>query len=66
MDKGFWQGKWQRNEIAFHEREANPLLVKYFGELNLAKGSRIFLPCAARASTFPGCSPTATGLPAPN
>src|SRR4051812_45069396 len=49
MDKGFWQGKWQRNEIAFHEREANPLLVKYFGELNLPKGSRIFLPLCGKS-----------------
>ena len=49
MEKGFWHGKWQRNEIAFHEGAPNPLLVKYFGELGLAKGSRIFLPLCGKS-----------------
>jgi thiopurine S-methyltransferase len=44
METGFWQQKWERNEIAFHQSEANPLLVKYFNELSLAKGSRVFVP----------------------
>jgi thiopurine S-methyltransferase len=48
MEQAFWHDKWQRNEIAFHEREANPLLVKYFGELGLAKDSRIFLPLCGK------------------
>jgi thiopurine S-methyltransferase len=49
MDKGFWHGKWQRNEINFHEGAPNPLLVKYFGELGMAKGSRIFLPLCGKS-----------------
>ena len=26
MDADFWEAKWEKGEIAFHEREANPLL----------------------------------------
>jgi thiopurine S-methyltransferase len=48
MDIKFWHEKWKNNEIAFHEREANPHLVKYFSELSLMKGSRIFLPLCGK------------------
>jgi thiopurine S-methyltransferase len=48
MDGSFWHRKWERNEIAFHEREANPLLVTYFKELSLPEGSRVFLPLCGK------------------
>jgi len=48
MDASFWKDKWERGEIAFHEREANPLLVKYFKELSLAKGSPVFVPLCGK------------------
>ncbi|WNV06261.1 thiopurine S-methyltransferase [Candidatus Methylospira mobilis] len=48
MDTSFWIRKWEKNEIAFHECEANPLLVKYFKELSLVKGSRVFLPLCGK------------------
>lgn len=48
MDKNFWLQKWEKNNIAFHKSEANPLLVQYFKELTLAKGSRIFLPLCGK------------------
>lgn len=41
MDANFWHQRWAKNEIAFHERAANPLLVKYFHALALAKGNGI-------------------------
>ena len=44
MDAGFWLQKWEKNEIAFHKSEPNPLLVRYFEKLSLTKGNRIFLP----------------------
>lgn len=43
MDANFWLRKWEKNEIAFHKSEANPILVKHFKALSLAEGSRIFL-----------------------
>ncbi|HEY1742604.1 MAG TPA: thiopurine S-methyltransferase [Granulicella sp.] len=48
MEESFWHQKWERNEIAFHQREANPLLVKYFGDLSLPKGSRVFVPLCGK------------------
>jgi thiopurine S-methyltransferase len=48
MDGRFWHQKWERNEIAFHEREANPLLVTYFKDLSLPEGSRVFVPLCGK------------------
>ena len=48
MDASFWHQRWERNEIAFHESAANPLLVKYFKDLSLVKGSRVFLPLCGK------------------
>ena len=48
MEASYWQQKWEKNEIAFHQPEANPLLVKYFNELSLEKNSRVFLPLCGK------------------
>lgn len=48
MDQSFWHQRWAKNEIAFHESEANPLLVKHVHELSLGKGSRVFVPLCGK------------------
>ena len=48
MDSSFWLQKWEKNDIGFHKNEANPVLVKYFGELSLLKGSRVFMPLCGK------------------
>ena len=48
MDAGFWHQKWEKNEIGFHEGEANRLLVKYFNALSLAEGHRVFVPLCGK------------------
>lgn len=48
MDPSFWHQRWEKNEIAFHESTANPLLVEHFRELGVAKGSRIFVPLCGK------------------
>jgi thiopurine S-methyltransferase len=49
MDSGFWHQRWANNDIVgFHGSEANPLLVKYFKVLSLAKGSRVFVPLCGK------------------
>ena len=53
MDVSFWHKKWEKNDIAFHESEANPLLVKYFKDLSLVKGSRVFLPLCGKTLDIP-------------
>lgn len=48
MNTDFWHERWAQNEIGFHLSEVNPLLVKHFHQLDLAKGSRIFLPLCGK------------------
>ncbi|HRH44072.1 MAG TPA: thiopurine S-methyltransferase [Pyrinomonadaceae bacterium] len=48
LDTTYWHEKWHRNDIAFHEPKANPLLVKYFKELSLSARSRVFLPLCGK------------------
>jgi thiopurine S-methyltransferase len=45
----FWQEKWQKREIAFHQAAANPLLVRWFNQLALAPGARVFLPLCGKS-----------------
>lgn len=49
MDPSFWHQRWQNNEIAFHESKVNPLLVRYFNELVLGKGRRVFVPLCGKS-----------------
>jgi thiopurine S-methyltransferase len=53
MDASFWHQRWENNNIAWHESEANPLLVKYFAALSLAKGSRVFVPLCGKTLDIP-------------
>ena len=48
MNIDFWKKTWEKNEIGFHERKPNTLLVAYFKELNLVEGSRVFLPLCGK------------------
>ncbi|MDX1536967.1 thiopurine S-methyltransferase [Arsukibacterium sp.] len=49
MNPEFWQEKWQKREIAFHQAAANPLLVRCFKQLALAPGARVFLPLCGKS-----------------
>ncbi|MDP2714529.1 thiopurine S-methyltransferase [Rheinheimera sp.] len=49
MNPEFWQEKWQKREIAFHQAAANPLLVSWFNQLALAPGATIFLPLCGKS-----------------
>ena len=48
MNSSFWHQRWEKNEIGFHEGKPNPLLVKHFHELSVAKGRRIFVPLCGK------------------
>jgi thiopurine S-methyltransferase len=48
MDANFWQQKWQRGEIGFHESAVNPFLVAHFDKLRLPPGSRLLLPLCGK------------------
>jgi len=48
MEAEFWHNKWKTNVIGFHMSEANPVLVKYFDQMALEKGSRVFIPLCGK------------------
>lgn len=48
MEADYWHQKWTKNDIPFHNAEAHPLLVKHFGALGLAAGSRVFVPLCGK------------------
>jgi thiopurine S-methyltransferase len=48
VDANYWYQKWQRKDIAFHEGETNPFLAAHFSALNLAPGSRVFVPLCGK------------------
>lgn len=49
MNPEFWQEKWQKREIAFHQAAANPLLVSWFNQLAIAPGASVFLPLCGKS-----------------
>lgn len=48
MDENYWKQRWQENDIAFHEESPNPRLPRYFDQLNVPKGGRIFVPLCGK------------------
>lgn len=48
MDARFWEEKWEKNEIGFHQAEVNPSLIKHFRELALEPGARVFVPLCGK------------------
>lgn len=53
MDTDFWLQRWQNNEIGFHQGEANALLVKYFKDLSLEPGGKVFVPLCGKTLDIP-------------
>lgn len=49
MDASFWHARWKSNETGWHEAKVNPLLVKYFSELSVGKGRRVFVPLCGKS-----------------
>lgn len=43
-----WKQAWEANNIGFHKMKPHPQLVAFLSELNLAPGSRIFLPLCGK------------------
>lgn len=49
MESSFWHQRWEKNEIGFHNKTANSLLIKYFNYLDLTEGKRIFVPLCGKS-----------------
>lgn len=49
MQADFWQERWERNQIGFHQKQVNPYLVRYWPELGIAPGSRVLVPLCGKS-----------------
>ena len=49
MNAKFWHSRWQEKRIGFNQSTVNPLLMRYFKQLNVPAGSRIFVPLCGKS-----------------
>lgn len=49
MEPDFWQERWQRNEIGFHQEQINPYLQQFWDELNISSDQRVFVPLCGKS-----------------
>jgi thiopurine S-methyltransferase len=49
MDKAFWQERWQRRDIGFHQPHIHEQLQRLWPSLDLARGSAVFVPLAGKS-----------------
>jgi thiopurine S-methyltransferase len=53
MEKDFCLGRWQRQEIGFHQDEVHPYLRQYWQELHAARdGTVLLLLCGKSRDMF--------------
>ncbi len=50
MEPSFWHSKWDAQQIGFHQSEVNPLLIKYWPQLNLSHSANtsVFVPLCGK------------------
>lgn len=48
MEHSFWHHKWEHNDIGFHQKTANALLVEHLPVLGLVDGHRVFVPLCGK------------------
>ncbi|MGR8920568.1 MAG: thiopurine S-methyltransferase [Gammaproteobacteria bacterium] len=53
MEAHFWTQKWADGQIGFHEAEPHPMLLRYFDELGLGAGARVFVPLCGKSNDMP-------------
>ncbi|MEP7184867.1 MAG: thiopurine S-methyltransferase [Rhodanobacter sp.] len=49
MEPAFWHQRWQERRIGFHQAQPTPLLLSHWSALQLAPGSRVFVPLAGKS-----------------
>lgn len=48
MESKFWLERWEQRQIGFHQDQVNSHLSKFWPELNLARGSEVFVPLCGK------------------
>lgn len=49
MQHDFWQARWARNEIGFHQPEVNPGLARHWPSLGLPVGAQVLVPLCGKS-----------------
>lgn len=49
MEKTYWLDRWKRDDIGFHQTDVNAYLSKYWSELKLTHGSKVFVPLCGKS-----------------
>ena len=49
MEPQFWQDRWHKGEIGFHQAEPQAALLRHWPGLNIAKGSTVFVPLCGKS-----------------
>lgn len=49
MNEKFWQDRWKNNQIAFHNLDSNPLLVRHFQSFTLQTNPHILVPLCGKS-----------------
>lgn len=53
MEPDFWHQRWAKNEIAFHEKNVNPLLRAHVQALSLPPDGRVLVPLCGKTLDIP-------------
>ena len=49
MEPKFWHERWERAEIGFHQQEINLHLQRFWNQLELRPGQRVFVPLCGKS-----------------
>ncbi|MCE7031447.1 thiopurine S-methyltransferase [Lysobacter sp. GX 14042] len=49
MDTRYWQDRWTEGRTGWHQDQPTPLLLKHWPALDVAPGSRVFVPLAGKS-----------------
>ena len=49
MHEDFWQARWARDEIGFHQEQVNPYLQRFWPQLEVPVGSRVLVPLCGKS-----------------
>jgi thiopurine S-methyltransferase len=49
LEPEFWQERWRTGQIAFHQPSVDGYLSRYWPELGLASGCRVFVPLCGKS-----------------
>jgi thiopurine S-methyltransferase len=53
MQHDFWLARWRDNMIGFHQDQASPALQRFYSQLRVAPGDRVFLPMCGKSLDMP-------------